>query len=106
MSRRRKRQIRRTLETNSSTLFPDLRVSASRRSKRRPSRKCPAPPGPALGEAARFCSEPANPYVKPAGVVGPRADGPWQQLQASGGWRLDLDQLVAETDAAAISLNV
>jgi hypothetical protein len=45
-------------------------------------------------------------YVYPASWMGLRADGEWQQLQTSQGHSLELRDLVAETGAAAMSIQV
>lgn len=59
-----------------------------------------------LPSIRRLCTESGHDGIGPALVVGRRADGPWQQLQTFDGDELDLVQLVAETDAPAMSIYV
>ena len=65
-------------------------------------------PGPlyALSSIQRMSTESGEDYVYPASWMGLRADGEWQQLQISQGHSLELRDLVAETGAAAMSIQV
>src|SRR4030095_11211868 len=59
-----------------------------------------------LAAILRLCTESRHDGIRPATVVGRRADGHWQQLQTLDGDQLDLVQLVAETGAPAMSIYV
>lgn len=59
-----------------------------------------------LPSIQRLCAESQHEGIRPATVVGRRADGLWQQVQTFDGDEFDLAQLVADTDAPAMSIYV
>jgi hypothetical protein len=59
-----------------------------------------------LPSIQRLCTESRDEDVRPATVVGRWVDGPWQQLQTFDGDDVDIRQLVAKTQAPAMSIYV